>query len=344
MKKIISLILVLALCLSLTGCGKSEAVKNVESMIKSLGEISADSLEAVFAARKAYEELTDEEQETVKNIDDLYQAYADCVLLHLPGKWVYNHENYNNVPELYSKVDMTITEDLQAENQSVTGPCRVEDFRLMIDNGEYDHAYSLYCDNGQLTIGSPNYKMMKTEVFAKLLDEMFVTVELTSENITDYCKIVIYTEIEEDAFGLVTGDTRTYATLESLVYDEGLIFLEDSDDLAVELLMDEHPYTYHKDGRVRNYTDEADDYVIQYGPYGASAFSLGYKRVEDNYEYIHDITADQIHFGRVAGSVTFIRSEYVEDVYKAEDSNSRRILLKTGKEIYAGNWKEGIEY
>lgn len=48
MKKWIALLLMLALCLALTGCGKSEEVKNVEAMIKGLGEITEESLESVF--------------------------------------------------------------------------------------------------------------------------------------------------------------------------------------------------------------------------------------------------------------------------------------------------------
>lgn len=342
MKKWIALLLMLALCLALTGCGKSEEVKNVEAMIKGLGEITEESLESVFEARKAYDALSDEDKEKVKNIDKLKADFAACVEMHLPGNWVYDHGNYNNVTELYDRVDLSISDDLYAEGNNSSGPCFVEDFRLNIDTGEFDHVYYLYFEEGALTIGAGTSRMMTTEAYAQRLDEMFVTVELTPENIADYCNIILYTEIEEDAFGLVTGDTRTYATLESKVYDDGLIYFENSNNLAVELLIPEHDYTYKSGSRVRTYTDEADEYVIKHGPYGSQAFSLGYKRVEDDYEYIHEITADQISFGRVTGSVTFIRAEFVEDVYKAEDSSSRRILLTSGKELYAGTWKEGI--
>ena len=349
MKKFITAVLLLALCLSLTGCGKSEEVKNeevknVESMIKGLGEVTADSLEAVFAAREAYDALSEEEQAKVRNIDELKDAYSECVEMHLPGNWVYDYGHYSNVTEQYEKVDLSISQDLYAEAESYAGPCWVEDFRLAVDSGEYNHVQYLHYEDGQLTMGTNNYRLIKTEAYAKKLDEMFLTVELTPENVADYCNIIIYTEIKEDAFGVVTGDTRTYATLESKVYDDGLIYFEDSDDLAVELLMEEHPYTYIKGNRVRKYTDEADKYVIQHGPYGTSAFSLGNKQAEDGYEYVHDITAEQISFGRVAGSITFIRAEYVQDVYKDPDSSSRRILLTNGEELYAGTWKEDVVF
>lgn len=50
MKKICALIVLLVFCLALGGCGKSEAVKNVEAMIAGIDTVSDDNLEAVYAA------------------------------------------------------------------------------------------------------------------------------------------------------------------------------------------------------------------------------------------------------------------------------------------------------
>ena len=53
MKKILSLLLVLSLCLAMCGCGKSEAVKNVETMIDALigtAVYTAEELEVVHTA------------------------------------------------------------------------------------------------------------------------------------------------------------------------------------------------------------------------------------------------------------------------------------------------------
>lgn len=52
MKKRISAILVLALCVSLCGCGKSRQVQSVEEAISSLGKISLLSFEAIEEAEK----------------------------------------------------------------------------------------------------------------------------------------------------------------------------------------------------------------------------------------------------------------------------------------------------
>ena len=74
MKKRISAILVLALCVSLCGCGKSRQVQSVEEAISSLGKISLLSFEAIEEAEKMYDALSDEEKESVENISDLRDA------------------------------------------------------------------------------------------------------------------------------------------------------------------------------------------------------------------------------------------------------------------------------
>ena len=74
MKKRISAILVLALCVSLCGCGKSRLVQSVEEAISSLGKISLLSFEAIEEAEKMYDALSDEEKESVENISDLRDA------------------------------------------------------------------------------------------------------------------------------------------------------------------------------------------------------------------------------------------------------------------------------
>ena len=58
MKKRISAILVLALCVSLCGCGKSRQVQSVEEAISSLGKISLLSFEAIEEAEKMYDALS----------------------------------------------------------------------------------------------------------------------------------------------------------------------------------------------------------------------------------------------------------------------------------------------
>lgn len=47
MKRRMSLVLVLVMCLSLCACGKSEAVKAVEEKIASIGEVSIDKADII---------------------------------------------------------------------------------------------------------------------------------------------------------------------------------------------------------------------------------------------------------------------------------------------------------
>lgn len=344
MKRICMWILAAVLVFSLCGCGKSEAVKNVEDMIDSIGTVTADSLTAIDAAMEAYEALTEEEVEKVENYSVLAEARDACLEMHMTGGWVYEPKYFYNVEEMYADCDITLNEDKSADGEYVSGTWRVEDGKLKINNGEYDVQYTIYRDNGDIKIGSGNSKMMRTEDFKALLDEMFVIVEVTPENVADYCRCVIYTEIDEDDFGTITGDTYTFTTLVSNVYDDGLLFLEGSDDLAIELLIPEHEYKYRSGDRWRTYTEEADAYVVKRTPYGSRSNSLGNKNAERDYENVHEISADDITFGRVTGKITFIKAEYVKEVKQDENGTSRLLVLFNDEEIHSGQWREGLNY
>lgn len=74
MKKIVALILALSMMLALCGCGKSEAVKEVESLIANIGEVSLDKGEAIEQAKQAYGNLSSEEKELVNNYSILQEA------------------------------------------------------------------------------------------------------------------------------------------------------------------------------------------------------------------------------------------------------------------------------
>ena len=91
MKKLVTFLLAVILCLSLAACGKSEAVKNVEAMIDALGEITLESIDAISAAENTYGDLTTEEQEKVKNYETLTAARDRYYELALVGNW---HDTY----------------------------------------------------------------------------------------------------------------------------------------------------------------------------------------------------------------------------------------------------------
>ena len=81
MKKVLSLILAFAMCLTLCACGKSEEVKAVEEQIASIGKITIDSTETINAARDAYNALNAEDKEKVENVNVLHDATYESLVI-----------------------------------------------------------------------------------------------------------------------------------------------------------------------------------------------------------------------------------------------------------------------
>ena len=79
MKKLSVLILVVALALCLTGCGKSDAVKATEALISSIGQVSLDSEAAIVEAEEAYNALVEEEKADVETYEDLNSILKSSV-------------------------------------------------------------------------------------------------------------------------------------------------------------------------------------------------------------------------------------------------------------------------
>lgn len=103
MKKAIILLLALVLCLSLCACGKSKAVKGVETLIDSIGEVSADSETAVNSAVSAYEALSEEEKKTVANYGVLKVAKEE--LLFLKADALFEAGQYDEAIELLCLIE-----------------------------------------------------------------------------------------------------------------------------------------------------------------------------------------------------------------------------------------------
>lgn len=90
MKKILSLLIVIVMCLSLCACGKSAAAKECEKLIKAIGNVSVDSKEAVEAAEKAYATLTDEEKKSISDGLSVLEE-AQKTYIHALSKEVYQN-------------------------------------------------------------------------------------------------------------------------------------------------------------------------------------------------------------------------------------------------------------
>ena len=74
MKKIISLAMCLILLLSLCACGKSKQAKAVEEQISTIGDVSLEKEAAILSTLENYNQLSDDEKETVENYSILKNA------------------------------------------------------------------------------------------------------------------------------------------------------------------------------------------------------------------------------------------------------------------------------
>ena len=74
MKKAISLLLALVMCLSLCACSKSEAATAFEDLVAKIETVTLDSEGAIVAAENAYRALSDEEKSSVADSNDILVA------------------------------------------------------------------------------------------------------------------------------------------------------------------------------------------------------------------------------------------------------------------------------
>lgn len=74
MKKILSFILLFVLLLSLCACGKTEAAKNADNLILSIGTVSLTSEKAIIDAENAVSQLSEKEKDTLENEQILISA------------------------------------------------------------------------------------------------------------------------------------------------------------------------------------------------------------------------------------------------------------------------------
>ena len=102
MKKVLSLILVIALCVSVCGCGKSQSVKDVEAAIKAIGEVTLESGDAIEKAERLYDFLTESEKVDVGNKADLVEARIAYDNLYEDKVYSVAKEAYELINKAYS--------------------------------------------------------------------------------------------------------------------------------------------------------------------------------------------------------------------------------------------------
>lgn len=106
MKKVLALALVFVMtALCLTGCGKTDATKNVIEMIKGIGEVTDESGDYLSEIEAAYKKLTEKEQKKVGNYskyekaleeyNEIYEFNFNVLTIKDAAMTTFSKENYS---------------------------------------------------------------------------------------------------------------------------------------------------------------------------------------------------------------------------------------------------------
>ena len=353
MKKAISLMLAFILCLSLCACGKSEAVKNVEAQIESLGEITVGSGEAITSAQTAFNALSEEEQAKVSNISALSSAkvgYAVILIdsigevtLESEAAILAAEEAYNGLTDeekaTVTNVDMLTTAieriDILHKEEALVGRwCSIDNKQSVltfmkdgiVDLGEGYKTDYIFTDGGVklevdieynlnyeefegVTVLANEYAGMfvREEDYDTVYHKIFVEVDLATADITEYADFV-HLDYRLDAFGERVPDD-TYLIV-SKVYDQGLIYYPNYASTDINNLIVEYGYGEARHGGF---------------PFGA--------------------TCSAPKFGRMKGTIRFVRSEYVEEYVFNENGRTIQLTLSVAETpAYAPGGEYYLDY
>ena len=324
MKKAISMaMLTIFICCILCGCGKSEAVKNVEALIDGISEVTLESEESIKTAEEAYNALTDKEKAKVENADQLVSKREEldaCVakaeeekkqkeederkekLAPFLGTWVplyqeafkdYYDKSWGN--DLWS-INLTITEN----NDNVTP--ETDNTITYVSSAAGMSTFELIEDQGIEKLVSP-YDVgvyVRKDEYETARDKMFVHINLDQDNISDYIGELVEIGKFLDEWGDETN-TSAYTFSSPAYSNEDLIML-----------------TY-SDVKYEVYYKGSGDAVTYYEPYpilqswGSNAPGLD-------------------HFGRAEGEIWYVKKNYVSEINKENNKGAdyRKITFTDG--------------
>lgn len=300
MKKITVFLIGLAMCLSLCGCGKSEAVKNVESRIEGIGTVSWESEAAIAEVEKAYDALTDKEKSSVGNYEALTaakEALEEAIQQHFEqlrqrviGEWV------DESGLVQAKISFLEDGSFQLGSVAYGDTWELsEDGEAIYVNGWEN--YAVLEENGlvklvnKASVGLPydGVIYVREKDFQAAHNEKYVTVELTTENVSDYMGEAVFIGYERDEFGEEKTEYSCYA-FPSLVRDQGLIYLGAADAAVEVILQDKDDPSFRLE-------------TTLFEPFG----SWGVMGYVSSWEEI-------VGLGRARGEIVFVKEEYVRDV------------------------------
>lgn len=124
MKKIKVIMTAIILSLSLISCGKSEEVKNVESLIESIGTVTRETESKIIEAEKEYSNLLEDDKSKVDNYDDLQNA----------------RDEYNNIGKDFSEETKYCARAIITIKNCLKDPNSIEVHKVDFNDGEHKYA------------------------------------------------------------------------------------------------------------------------------------------------------------------------------------------------------------
>lgn len=321
MKKIVALLLAVVMCFSLCGCGKSEAVKNVESMIDVIGEVMLDSEAVIVAAEESYNALSEEEQSNVENYavltsarEQLDIAKHEALESSFAGEWVF---------ELKGEVAVALNADntLTIDGFNGTWELNEEETALIMEAAGMKFELNIIEEDSiqklsGLAIGAEC--LVAQEDYQEAFDKKFVAVELNGENVKDYLGNPVHAGYLLDNWGEEDKSTPIYL-LTSKVYESGLVYVACTDNFAVEIIFN------------NSYQGDVAE-SISGNPFTA----IWAYASPDGYYYPVSIG------DRAAGTLYYVREEYVAKNY-ADENNWANVQLTSGS-TYSTGWLDNTSF
>lgn len=308
MKRALSLLLAVLALVSLAGCGEagpSREAQEVTRLIEAIGDVTLDSEGAIIAAEEAYAALSDEQKAEVEIADYLPIYRNNYEVLRHEADW--EQLKGELVGDWYSITD----EEDAVVSLHADGTAEI---------GRFSYTWTLNQNMETVRLEGESrivFEVLRREdLFA--LNNPYLMTCLKEADYRDFCEKVFYTpaSVESvlgeavdvgpllDAEGKETG-TRLFA-FHSIAYDEGLIYFRCSINFALD---------YSASSRFRG---------VLYEPFAAAPYTRG-------------VRPENISVTSTSGTVTFIRSEYVESVSFDPETKERTITLKNGLTFSAGS-------
>lgn len=342
MKKAIVLVLALVLCLTAAACsGKSEAVKAVEESIAALGDITAQSGEAIQALDQAYNALSEEEKAKVENAQVLLDAVQKYYGALLAGEWCPPYVNYWDLNKAVEEsavlvnADGTLELDGTKETWTVTNGVLTTSKGPLYFGEDEQGLYLAYSEDD-------TYRMRPREAMEQWVSDHFLEVDLSQTDVSQVCDFYIQDCQELNDWDEPTGNVNTIVMLGSKLSEEGWRFYSTSPDTAIEVLIPAYTETFTWGAGQSNKNQQEARTETAYG-IGSFVAQVGgvYTYNGETNTTTSDLTADQLSFGRAKGKLYFVKQDLVQEEYW-QDRYSRILKLNDGNdtELYVSSMKD----